>query len=280
MNSYKALFGIDVEEHTVTIGRFNIHYIKAGTGPNLLLLHGANIGLIQWYPNLAQLAKHFTIYAVDIPGSGRSSKIDFFNIDLKEDLLNPLDQFIKKLIPQKIHIIGHSIGAWLAVKLARQNPGVIDSLVLVDPIGLSKKMPFSQYLLSMKWFAKLLTRTVMKNSPKNLEQFLRDGLHTKQAMRQEFIDSYISSIPSPSSNPLALMHSLSNKLQDKNSELLISDDLKKINQRFLIIVGEFDHLVKIPQELPHTTIQNTGHVPSLESPEKFNGVVLDFLLKS
>ena len=111
-------------------GNIKIHYITAGSGPPVLLLHGATIGWGLWYANIRYLAKHFTVYAVDLPGSGRSSAVDFRSANLNQLFIKPLTAFINNEIEKPVSIIGHSIGGWIAMKMAINNPSVISKLIL------------------------------------------------------------------------------------------------------------------------------------------------------
>lgn len=102
--------GIPIQEEYMVIGSHRIHSIIAGSGPPLLLLHGANIGWGAWFPNLPAFAQKFTVYALDLPGSGHSSFIDFRHADLDKDFVETVAQFraLKKI--ENTKIIGHSLG--------------------------------------------------------------------------------------------------------------------------------------------------------------------------
>ena len=63
-----------IEIKQMDIGKHRINYAVAGQGPALLMIHGANFGWGMWYPNIPALAKHFTLYMIDLPGAGRSSR--------------------------------------------------------------------------------------------------------------------------------------------------------------------------------------------------------------
>jgi len=65
--------GIELAIKQIPIGAHKINYLVAGKGEPLLLIHGANFGWGVWYPNIPELAKHFTVYAIDLPGAGHSS---------------------------------------------------------------------------------------------------------------------------------------------------------------------------------------------------------------
>ena len=73
MNTEQALLqtiGVQAQVKRIQVGRFHINYLTAGTGPPVMLIHGGNIGWGQWYPNIKTLAEHFSLYGIDLPGSG------------------------------------------------------------------------------------------------------------------------------------------------------------------------------------------------------------------
>ncbi|MFY9463208.1 MAG: alpha/beta fold hydrolase, partial [Candidatus Sungiibacteriota bacterium] len=106
----------DIKIEQAIIGRFRINYVSAGSGPAVILLHGANIGWGQWYPNIAVLAQYFTVYAIDLPGAGGSSKIEFHTANLEKDFVDTVDSFIKDRRLSKVHIVGHSLSGWIALR--------------------------------------------------------------------------------------------------------------------------------------------------------------------
>src|SRR3989344_1127805 len=92
-----------------TIGPYSINYFKAGQGRPLLLIHGANIGWGQWYRNIPELAKRSEVWALDLPGAGRSSRVDYSKLDPQKDLVEVVEKFVRVHNLRDFHIIGASI---------------------------------------------------------------------------------------------------------------------------------------------------------------------------
>ena len=63
-----------VEEHRVSLNGVKWRYLRAGSGPALLLVHGLMGYSWSWRFNMRELAKHFTVYAPDLPGCGFSQR--------------------------------------------------------------------------------------------------------------------------------------------------------------------------------------------------------------
>ncbi len=277
-----------IRHDKIEINKYSIHYIISGKGEPLLLIHGANIGWAQWYRNIASLSKLFTVYAIDLPGSGNSTKIDYENYDIEDAFVKTVKDFIilKKL--SKLNIVGHSIGGFIALKLAFDMKDKIKKIVLVNPIGLIDYMPISQLPLSLNFFAKFLTKTALKPTRKNIGNFLRSVLLNKEAITEEFITYYHANITRDFiTHPIMLMHSLIKGTRMKRN-LVLKDKLTSVFQPTLIILGDSDKMipsdkvVKAYSLIPNFEVkvyENTGHVPSLEQSDRFNKDILKFLRK-
>ena len=169
------IVGVPLSYHTITINGYDIRYVKAGAGLPLVLIHGGNLGWGHWYPNIAELSKHFTVYALDLPGGGRSTKIDFKRLNFEKDLVDTVDVFIQKLNLQSVFLVGASMGGWVAMKVALKNGDKIKKIVVADSVGFSSHMTFPDLLMSWYPFARFMSKTVLRPGAKNrsIENFLR-----------------------------------------------------------------------------------------------------------
>lgn len=109
---------------------------RAGNGPTVLFLHGAG-GVPQWLPFFDALAEHFTLLVPEHPGFGGSddppwiasmADLALFTLDLIEEL--GLDD---------IHLIGNSLGGWLAAEILIRDRARFKSLVQLAPAGIRVK---------------------------------------------------------------------------------------------------------------------------------------------
>ena len=80
------------------------------------------------------LAEHFDVISPDHPGFGESDRLDW--IDGMEDLVYFYLDLLDALELESVHLVGASLGGWLAAELAVHQPSKVRSLVMVDPIGL------------------------------------------------------------------------------------------------------------------------------------------------
>jgi pimeloyl-ACP methyl ester carboxylesterase len=108
----------------------------------LVLIHGFAGGVGLWSLNLDQLCSNRPVYAIDLPGFGRSSR-PTFSLDPKEvekqfiDLLE--DWRIEIGLNQEFILLGHSFGGFLSASYALNYPKYVQQLVLIDPWGFNQK---------------------------------------------------------------------------------------------------------------------------------------------
>ncbi|MDA0239507.1 MAG: alpha/beta hydrolase [Proteobacteria bacterium] len=117
----------------LTIGDCTTQMMKGGTGPTMLYLHGAG-GSKGWSPFMEQLSDRFSVLAPDHPGFGASDTPDW--LDGMTDLVYFYLDFLEQLDLRDIHLVGHSMGGWLAAELAVRGTGRFRTLTLVSSAGI------------------------------------------------------------------------------------------------------------------------------------------------
>ncbi len=117
---------------TASIRGVNIHYQRAGVGPDLVLVHGLAANLAFWYLGVfPALRPAFRVTAYDLRGHGCSEMVPFAytSKDMAGDLAGLLDH----LGVERAHVVGHSFGAAVALHFAVLCPRRVTSLILADP---------------------------------------------------------------------------------------------------------------------------------------------------
>src|ERR1700693_6165326 len=112
-----------------------IHYLEAGSGPNVILLHGLGADAANWAMNTSVLAQSFHVYVPDQIGFGESDK-PMINYRVGT-LVDFLDGFCKKLGIAKATVVGNSLGGWTAMAFTLAHPDKVERMVLVDSAGYS-----------------------------------------------------------------------------------------------------------------------------------------------
>lgn len=109
---------------------------RDGRGEPLLFLHGA-AGLPVWLPFFEKLATRYDMLVPEHPGFGASDNPAW--IRNVADLAMYYLDFLDGLGVAKVHLIGHSLGGWVAAELAVRNATQLASLTLLAPAGIRVK---------------------------------------------------------------------------------------------------------------------------------------------
>lgn len=124
---------------TVDVSGYAIRYLQHGDGDDVaVLIHGFGGDLDGWLFNHEALAAQCTVYALDPPGHGGSTK------DVGDGSLGTMagvvNDFLAMLDVPKAHLVGHSMGGAVALELARQQVDRVQSLTLIASAGLGTEI--------------------------------------------------------------------------------------------------------------------------------------------
>ena len=252
---------------TMTIGpeRRNVHYYRTGQGEPLLFLHHM-LGLTGFEPVLAALAQHYDLIAPHAPGWG-PAKDDLPDIDP-----GPLDitlhhvDLLDTLGIDSAHVVGVSIGAWMAAELAAIQPARVRRMVLVNPLGLwleeaPGEDPFAQHpgFPSRVQFA----------TPRLREELLINGRDKMDAHVEELLNLRASA-----------------KFLWPIPDTGIKRRLGRIRAGTLVVTSDADRIVTAAQGrawqaaiagAAHETLADAGHGAQLEQPAALARLVHGFV---
>lgn len=239
-----------VDRRHIRVGNSWVQYKTAGSGPPLVLVHGLASSTRWWQRNMAALAAHFRVYAVDLSEFGDRRLRPRFVLS---QAAHYLARWMEAVKLEQANLIGHSMGGRIVAEFAAEYPMCVDRLVLVN----AAILPFGHGYIKQSWG---LMRALQRISPSLFPVLLYDTLHTGVL-------------------PVLLT---GRELMKTNLE----HKLTAIQAPTLIIWGEDDTIVPLPlgyrlhQQLPHSRfalIRGAVHVPMWEKPTEFNQLVLDFL---
>jgi pimeloyl-ACP methyl ester carboxylesterase len=159
-------------EHIFIANGVPLNYaVGPASGPPLLLLHGITERWQTFLPLIPRLSTRWQLYALDLRGHGRSGRIknNYRIVDYAQDVIC----FLGSQIHQPCFILGHSVGALVAIYLAAHQPKQVKALILVDPpLHLQhtplKDIPSGPYEI----FKRILEIIRAHRSPQAIEQAL------------------------------------------------------------------------------------------------------------
>lgn len=145
-----------IESLHLKVNGQQIHYLKAGSGAPVVLVHGGASDSRDWIDTMTALSGRFTFYAPDLIGFGQND-IDekgYYLSDFSDFLL----EFIDALQLQRPVLVGHSFGGRVCLDAALQRQEQVSKLVLVDASGLEKITRFGSVLMTFFWALRKLLR--------------------------------------------------------------------------------------------------------------------------
>ena len=119
-----------IATRTAEVAGVKLHYLTAGHGAPLLLLHGYAETSLMWRPLMPSLAERFTVVAPDLPGIGDSA-IPADGLDMKAAAVR-IHALMSSLGFQKAEVVGHDIGLMVAYAYAAMYPAETTKLVVMD----------------------------------------------------------------------------------------------------------------------------------------------------
>ena len=247
-----------------------IHYLEAGSGPTVILLHGLGGSTQNWNYTIGPLAQQFHVVVPDQIGFGKSDKpVINYRVRTYVDFL---DQFCKQLKIERATLVGNSMGGWIAAAFAIAFPERVERLVLADATGYAPAADFdfkSLYALnpSTREGMKQLATKVFFN-----KMFATDALIDQLlAQRMSAGDGYTIN---------SLIESVGRR------EDFLDGQLSKIKVPTLIVWGREDGLVtlsegeRLKRDIANSklvVLDQCGHFPQLEKAAEFNAALLEFL---
>lgn len=258
------------EPETVEVGGKNIQYLKMGEGEGtpLLLIHGFGGDINIWVFNQEALAEGGrTVYAIDLPGHGGSSK-DVGEGDLGS-FVDVVSDFMDEMGIEKAHIFGHSLGGAVAGSLAIKHPERVQSLALIASAGLGEEIN-GEYLES---FISANRRKEMKSALGLLfaDQELVNRQLVNDVIKFKRLDGVDEALRKTADNIFP---------GGKQADV---PDLSNVEVPMLVVWGREDrilpvsHSENVPDHARVEVLDDTGHMPQMEAAGQTNRLIGEFL---
>ncbi len=277
------------------INGLRYHYVREGTGPPLLLVHGWPGFYYEWRLNIAALSKHFDVVAPDMRGFAYTDKPDvppeqgYTPAVFAEDINALLDH----LGWGKASIVTHDFGAVWVQQFARTYRDRLDKLVMFDPpypgIGMRwmemSHVPQIWYQLfhQLPW-AEDLVGSSREATRLYVSHFLSHWSHDKALLGDAEIAEYVEAY----SQPGALRGGFNCYRAAFRTLGQGQQGDPKIYAPTLVLWGDSDAVLplawsdKLPDFFPNLTfrkVEQAGHFLMREKPDLVNDAIIDFVLK-
>ncbi|WP_429428827.1 alpha/beta fold hydrolase [Nocardia sp. GAS34] len=221
-----------VDSRFVDTALARFHYVQAGTGSPVVLVHGGGEWAYSYRNSIGELARTHTVYAVDLPGHGYTTlHKGGFRFDLPS-MTDSLAVFLDALGLRKVSLVGHSWGGGWALRFAETRPERVDKLALIDSSGLQVEDTWDWRMLEYPVLGELMMNLATRD---NMKPLLLKAFHEpSRVIGDQEIDEYWA----PASQPTARSAMLS--LQ-RNQDWSISEhDLSLVRAQTLVLWGSDD----------------------------------------
>ena len=145
-----------IESLRMTVNGRNIHCLKAGVGPPVVLVHGGASDSRDWLDTMASLSGRYAFYAPDLIGFGQSDR------DARGYYLSDFSDFLLGLIAElrldRPALVGHSLGGRVCLDAALKSPDRVGRLVIADTSGLGRMSWLGSFLFTFFWALRKVMR--------------------------------------------------------------------------------------------------------------------------
>jgi 2-hydroxy-6-oxonona-2,4-dienedioate hydrolase len=272
------LWDVDHELRHIDAGGIRTRVLQAGSGPDLVLLHGTGGHLEAYSRDIAGLAEHFRVTAYDMVGHGWSELPDqHYTIDVLSDhLLSVIDA----LGLTRPHLSGESLGGWVVAWTAAHHPERVGRIILNTPGNIANK---PEVMARMRDSTLAAVRTPDDATVRARVEFL---FHHKDMVTDELVNLRRAVYTRPGYEQ-AILNTL--VLQDPEIRKDFAwrrEWVEKVTAPTLLLwtdhdpTGGLDEAELLLQWLPDArlhVIEDAGHWPQWEKPQQFLDEHIEFL---
>lgn len=259
----------------IMIGGVRLHYDIHGEGPEtLVFIHGLMLASESWEAQVAHFADRYRVITFDLRGQGRSAHVAA-GLDL-DNLAADAVELIQVLKAGPCHVVGFSMGTFVAMRVAARRPKLIRTLTLIGPSAEAEEpenLPRYRLLIALvKLFGpRPFTSPLMK--------ILFGDTFRNYATRRPEAErwrAYLRRLPKD-------LHRAAAASAGRRA---ITGELGNITAPTLIVSGEEDRPISpakaraVQAGIPSSrfvAVPDTGHAVMIERPDRFNALLEDFI---
>lgn len=280
--------GPQVRSHHARIGDVDAHWLAAGRGAPVVLVHGLGNSSLVWRRVIRGLARDHGVVVPDLPGFGHSSPTR------RRPLLDAYVDFLAEIIERTgrgvpAAVVGNSTGGAAALRLAVVRPDLVSRLVLVDPAGVGQGVPSWWRLVRFEPLVRLVSAVPLTLTPRPVLEFLIGEAYRRMAFADP---SHVSDrsvrLFAERLNSRARIHRFLRNAHDVVDafEGKVQSIEEPLPVPVLALWGRQDRLVPLHDALALLErigglevriIEDAGHSPQLEAPDAFLEAVRPFL---
>ena len=255
---------------TVQVAAGSLRFLRQGeSGDAVLLLHGFGGDINNWLFTEPALAATCTVYALDLPGHGGSTK-QVGDGDL-DALVSAVAQFLDSQEIERAHAVGHSLGGLVACGLALRDPARVRSLTLIASAGLGED-------INREYVEQFISASNRRELKGVLELLFADPSQVNRQLVDDVLKyKRIDGVPE------ALQAIATQVFGNGHQSEVVAPRLAALDVPMLVIWGTLDRIIpaKHAQHAPAGAevhlLDGSGHSPHMEQAGEVNRIVEEFL---
>jgi haloacetate dehalogenase len=281
---------IDVGHRTIHSNGIRQHYLEAGEGPPVVLLHGFPETSFAWRHQIPILAERYRVIAPDLRGYGETEKPST-GYD-KRTMALDIVELLKSLGASKIALIGHDRGARVATRLVKDHPGFVDRLVVMDNVptrvvsqSMDAKTARAYWFFLFHLVPDLPEALIVGREDLWLRHFFSDWCYNPRTISGKDFDHYVQAYRKPGAVRGAMADYRANAedtaQDDEDANVKIACPVLSLWGADFEAVGKMFDMPEVwagmADDLRTASIEQCGHLPHEEQPGRVNELLLDFL---
>ncbi len=265
-----------VQEAALSGESVKMHYVEAGTGEPLILVHTIGQSLYTWRMLFNRMSEYYRVIAVDLLGHGFSDRPDTFGYSIEEHA-ESLRLFMDAKGIKSAHFLAFSMGCAYVAQLAITSPERMGRLIFMAPGSISPEMPLSVRMIDSTVFGPIAS---MLYGLRTVEGILSQCFFDLTCITPEVSAEYYRTV-SDAAARRAVRHSL-----HYFDDIALNTRLREVEADILILQGSEDKWRTMAQaEFFHAAfknacfalVRNAGHLVHEEKPDKILAAALEFI---
>ena len=275
MSATAAMAQTEPVKKDIPVFSYKIHYLEAGRGTPVILLHGSGGEGARWMPTIKGLASEFRVIAPDQIGWGNSDKpMTIYHSGVFAEFLA---RFMKEIGVPKAALVGQSMGAGVALQMAVSYPQLVDRMVLVNGGGF-RSANDPPRTGAPDWHARQIANAgTLAESREYLEKMYYNHALISDKLVEDNLILRLRSAHTAEAVQIANARGLGG---------ITEEQARAIKSPTLLVWGANDKLSppvnadKLNAAIAGSRkvlIDKAGHYPFIEHPDQFNQAVREFL---
>jgi 2-hydroxy-6-oxonona-2,4-dienedioate hydrolase len=275
------LLGVEYTQRYYDVRGVRTRVLEAGNpaAPPLLFLHGVNGHAETYTRNIGVHAEHFRVFSIDMIGHGLSDKPLDRDYEISTYIQHTLD-FMDTLGYERVLLSGESLGGWVGARLTIAHPERVEKLVLNTPGGLNAEPEVMERIKRMTLDA--VSPPTLEKVQKRVEWLFKDPATVPPDLVETRYRIYCQPGYREATEKILCLQ----EMEVRQRNMLRAEDLNQISVPTLLVWSSDDPIAGMDvgywcrDNIPDCTfvlMENSGHWPQFEEPERFNEAHLAFL---